>query len=68
MAGATLLLSEGRLDERGNAVRKCRLHLHRADGFFEYAYDVIGLAHDAGLASVFVANGYISIALTQFQR
>lgn len=28
--------------------------------FFEYAYDTAGLAHDAGLANIFVTNGYMS--------
>jgi pyruvate formate lyase activating enzyme len=28
--------------------------------FFEYAYDVARLAHDAGLANVFVTNGYMT--------
>ena len=28
--------------------------------FFEYAYEVMGLAHQAGLANVFVTNGYMS--------
>jgi pyruvate formate lyase activating enzyme len=28
--------------------------------FFEYAYDTAQLAHDAGLANIFVTNGYMS--------
>ena len=28
--------------------------------FFEYAYDTARLAHDAGLANIFVTNGYMS--------
>ena len=33
--------------------------------FFEYAYDTARLAHDAGLANIFVTNGYMTEAMLQ---
>jgi pyruvate formate lyase activating enzyme len=33
--------------------------------FFEYSYDIAGLAHAAGIASVYVTNGYMTRAMLE---